>query len=114
MSSVTDLVFITPEEEWDSEEYVSRCRRFEEIVTRYGYSCWPVEDHGTKCPSTAVYFVGGVNYLDHDLVAQIEATNWPTGTVLYVHHEHDSTPRVTVFGITNRSKDTANDQSRAS
>lgn len=99
MSMVTDLVFITPEEEWDEEEYVCRCPRFEAMVTRYGYNCSPASDCGSKVPGTAVYYVGGVNYLSHDLVEEIKAADWPRGTVLYVHREFgENGPQVTVFG----------------
>lgn len=99
MSSVTDLVFITPETDWDetAPNGVSRCPQFEDMVKRYGYHCEPTADTGTKCPSTAVYYVGGVNYLSFDLVEEIKAADWPTGTVLYVHFEHDDEPSVTVF-----------------
>lgn len=95
MSSVTDLVFITKETHWDG---ACRCPQFEDMVKRYGYSCEPAQDHGTKHPSTAVYYVGGVNYLSYELVAEIEAGDWPPGTVLYVRPEFDNAPTVTVFG----------------
>lgn len=98
MSNVSDLVFITPGTDWDEEEYVNRCLRFEAMVTRYGYNCVPAQDHGSKVSDTAVYYVGGINYLDLDLVAEIKTAGWPRGTVLYVHHEQDSEPQVTVFG----------------
>jgi hypothetical protein len=98
MSAVTDLVFITKETDWDDDAGVSRCPQFETMVSRYGYACTPAEDNGTKVPSTAVYFVGGVNYLSHDLVTEIKATGWPAGTVLYVHAAQDDAPIVTVFG----------------
>lgn len=100
MSLVADLVFITKETDWDSDEIVSRCPQFEDMVRRYGYRCEPAMDTGTKETRTAVYFVGGVNYLSHDLITEIEAVDWPAGTVLYVHHEQDHTPNVTVFGVT--------------
>lgn len=98
MSMVTDLVFITPESDWDEEEYVNRCLRFEEMVARYGHNCAPATDCGSKVPDTAVYYVGGVNYLSLDLVDEIKAADWPRGTVLYVHPEFDDVPQVTVFG----------------
>lgn len=98
MSSVTDLVFITKETDWDDDKGVSRCPQFETMVGRYGYRCEPTQDSGTKCPSTAVYFVGGVNYLSHDLVAEIKGGDWPAGTVLYVRPEQADAPIVTVFG----------------
>lgn len=98
MSTVTDLVFVTRETEWDADQSISRCLKFEDMVKRYGYSCEPVQDNGTKHTSTAVYFVGGVNYLSHDLVEEIEAADWPAGTVLYRHFEQDESPAVRVFG----------------
>lgn len=98
MSSVTDLVFITEETDWDNGEQVSRCPQFEDMVGRYGYRCEPAADTGTKVTHTAVYFVGGVNYLSRDLVLEIKATDWPAGSVLYVHAEGEGTPTVTVFG----------------
>lgn len=99
MSLVTDLVFITPDVDWDSEgDAPDRCPRFEQLVAKYGYNCTPSEDCGTKFPHTAVYFVGGVNYLSFDLIAEIKAGGWRAGTVLYTHMEGDDAPDITVFG----------------
>lgn len=98
MSSATDLVFVTKETEWDSDQGVGRCPQFEDMVKRYGYRCEPASDCGTKNTSTAVYFVGGVNYLSDELVEEIKAADWPVGTVLYTHFEWADVPDVMVFG----------------
>lgn len=103
MSSVTDLVFITPDIDWDNDG-PDRCPRFEEILGRHNLSCPPVEDHGRKVPHTAVYYVGGLNHIDQDVIDDIKAVDWPAGSVLYVHHEQDSTPSVTVFGIAEEAR----------
>ena len=93
MSYVTDLTVIFPD--WDD------AKRFEALYRdETSYDLTPLESDGTKVPGNYVYTFG-LNYiLDRapHLLDILEKGPWARGTVLYVCHEEDDYPTVTVFG----------------
>lgn len=95
MSLITDVVFVTPDR--------AAGARFSEIFESLKHgrrdtweSAVPVECNGTKISGTTVFHMG-VNYLNLDFAALVEAEKFPAGTVLYVYHEEADEPEVTVW-----------------
>jgi hypothetical protein len=86
MSTVTDLVFVTPSSE-AAERFADRFERaehgfFGRTKSTHSWRPVPVQSNGGKASGTYVFHLG-VNHIDSDLVDDLKAMTWPVGTVLY-------------------------------
>lgn len=108
MSSVTDLVLIIPASAWRGHaDQIDLCVPERAVAVRFAdlfesfprspdFSPVPVQDNGTKNSGATVFHLG-VNHMATGFVEALRAEPWPPGTVLYLQHEDDDEPAVTVW-----------------